>query len=83
MSIYLRSPYNATDGIVIGYSVYHKILHNYMKEHELTLNDLLYSRSPEYKEQLYDLANEKKIRSLTQHEYDSLPKSTRPTESTY
>ena len=77
MSIYLESPFNDVDGIVIGYATWHKILNQYLKEH--CWADILYSRSPEPKEELYQLAEQHKLYSLTRNEYKSLPMNKRPT----
>ena len=81
MSIYLESPFNNTDGIVIGYSTWHKILKQYLDKHYWS--DILYSRSPEPKEELYSLAEKQKLYSLTRREYQALPEHNKPTLNKY
>lgn len=77
---YIRSPYNATDGIVVGYSVYPTVLEKYLEDNDLELLDLLYSSSDKWKKDIYNMAKEKTIYNLAQQEYDVMPENKRPLE---
>lgn len=83
MSIYIRSPSNEVDGIVIGYAIYHKLLNNYINSDNHCIHDLLNARSPECREELYSICEKHKKYYLSQSDYNSLPANSRPTTNSW
>lgn len=81
MSVYIRSPIDEEDGIVIGYLAHRQVYNEFMKTH--TLHDLLNARSNEAREEFYKLCEPKAIKHLNYSEWSKLPVDKRPTTARY
>ena len=80
MTLFVKNPSDPTTGIIIQYSTCHNLVREYASSHGLP--DLIYSRSPEHKEALYEILSKHSLKTLTIDEYKSLP-SPKPAEGIY
>ena len=83
MSLYIRSPVDENEGIVIGYATYHKLRSEYLSNPDHSIYDLLYSRSTEAREEFYNICSKHKQQSMTWSEYQKLDSPTKPTTNTW
>ena len=79
MSVYVRHPTNETDGFIISYATLHRIVKSFTSSY--SWSDVLYSRSSEYKEKLYEELEKHKNKYLSQQDYNTM--SSRPDEALY
>ena len=79
MSVYVRHPTNETDGFIISYTLLHRIVKSFIDSN--SWSDVLYSKSPEYKEKLYEELEKHKNKYLSQQDYNTM--SPRPDEALY